>query len=140
MIPPCVDLFVYGTLRRQSDHSLARTLAAEASYLGSAEMMGRLYLVDGYPGMVPSEHDDEWVQGEVFRLHDAERSFTWLDKYEGCGPSHAPPYEFERVRAEARLEVGETVACWVYLYRGQVSEDRRILSGDYFGSDRGHAP
>jgi gamma-glutamylcyclotransferase (GGCT)/AIG2-like uncharacterized protein YtfP len=84
--------------------------------------------------MILSSGSSEWVTGEVYRLHSPERTLAILDEYEGCGPHDDPPHEFERVLAEVVLDGGGRVRCWMYLYRGQPVEQRRIHSGDYFAS------
>ncbi|MEC4749948.1 gamma-glutamylcyclotransferase [Methylomicrobium sp. Wu6] len=47
-------LFVYGTLRRGSDHPIARHLADNAEWLGFGEFHGLLFDIGAYPGAVPS--------------------------------------------------------------------------------------
>src|SRR5580692_8490754 len=61
-------LFVYGTLMRGFDHPMARLLARSADFVGAARCRGRLYLVKHYPGLVKSDHADDIVFGELFRL------------------------------------------------------------------------
>jgi len=128
------NLFVYGTLRRESENAFARTLAGEATFVGRGRTQGRLYAIESYPGMISSSNPGEWVTGEVYRLHSPERTLATLDEYEGCGPHDAPPYEFERVLAEVMLDGGGRVRCWTYLYRRPPLEQHSIHSGDYFAS------
>jgi gamma-glutamylcyclotransferase (GGCT)/AIG2-like uncharacterized protein YtfP len=65
----------------------------------------------------------DWVVGDVFELRDGA-TLVALDEYEGSE-------EFRRVPATAVLENGDLVECWVYEYIGPVSEERRIVSGDW---------
>jgi gamma-glutamylcyclotransferase (GGCT)/AIG2-like uncharacterized protein YtfP len=123
-------LFVYGTLRRKSVHPMARFLAERAAYLGRAKMRGRLYDLGRYPGMTPAELSDDWVHGELYQLHAPEETLDALDRYEGC-PLPGEPALFERAVGEAVTETGESRSVWVYWYRGEVSAERRIRSGDY---------
>ena len=127
----CPNLFVYGTLRRGSPHPLARTLEDQASFIGNGRMQGRLYGMDRYPGMIASSDPRDWVIGDLYRLHDPGTILAILDEYEGCGATGTPPYEFERVLAAALADSGTPVECWVYLYRGRVTEEARILGGDF---------
>jgi len=115
-------LFVYGTLRSGFQNEFARLLAERETLLGGARIHGKLYDIGRYPGLVLSPAPEEWAIGEVFRLHDADRTLAILDQYEGG--------EFTRVTATILMEAGEQLA-WVYVYNGQVAEERRILSGDY---------
>lgn len=124
-------LFVYGTLRKDSRRSMHHLLARHAEFVGHAQIPGRLYLLDGYPGLVPSSEHHAWVRGDVYVLEDPSEVLARLDDYEGCGPNDAKPYEFERVQREVVLESGESVLAWVYVYAGSVAGKREILSGDY---------
>jgi gamma-glutamylcyclotransferase (GGCT)/AIG2-like uncharacterized protein YtfP len=78
-------LFVYGTLMRGFDHPMARLLSRVADFIGEARCRGRLYLVRHYPGLVLSDHVDEFVFGELFRLRHVEESLREFDMYEACG-------------------------------------------------------
>jgi gamma-glutamylcyclotransferase (GGCT)/AIG2-like uncharacterized protein YtfP len=143
---PLLDtLFVYGTLRSQCRNRFARLLAERATLVGPARARGRLYRIGSYPGLVPSEAPDEWVTGELYRLHNASALLPILDDYEGCGPRHVAPFEFERIISEAllsnncqprrrqarpvsdnlgprvvprgqRLDGKQPVPCWLYIY------------------------
>ena len=62
----CRLLFVYGTLRRQSPHPMARYLARHARYVGTARVAGRLYDLGPYPGMLPAAEADDFVHGDLF--------------------------------------------------------------------------
>ena len=124
-------LFVYGSLRQASSESLLATFANGATFSGRARVRGRLYRLGDYPGLVCTEGDTTWVQGEVFTLDDPPSALSRLDDYEGCGPNHAEPHEFERVELEVTLESGETQLAWVYLYRRPTQPESLIESGDY---------
>ena len=122
-------LWVYGSLRRGCANQYARMLESSARYVGWARVQARLYRIDQYPGIRLVSGADEWVVGDIFRVTDPQ-TLLILDDYEG-------PNEYRRVNAEAVLETGERIQCWVYEYIGPVSEDRRILSGDWLAdSDR----
>ena len=116
-------LFVYGTLRRRCANQHARLLDAGAKFLGSAKVQGRLYRVKWYPGIRLKAQENEWVVGEVFHLRDPA-TLAALDQYEGTD-------EYQRVLTMAVLENGVRVRCWVYEYIGRVTEERRIVSGDW---------
>ena len=119
-------LFVYGTLRPGTPIAHARMLAERATLRGGAAVRGRLYRIAHYPGFVAGDGDEAWIPGEVFELPPGDDLLDVLDAYEGCGPSHPPPHEFERIRVMARF-VDETCApVWVYEFRGEVDESRRI--------------
>jgi gamma-glutamylcyclotransferase (GGCT)/AIG2-like uncharacterized protein YtfP len=122
-------LFVYGTLRRGSPHEMARFLAGASRWHGSGRAPGRLYHLGWYPGLVEPQADGEWVRGDVFELHEPEKTLPLLDEYEGCG--QASTTGFERRRVTVQLDAGLTLSCWAYLYRGQPGDAQWIVSGDY---------
>src|SRR5438105_3735016 len=95
--PDCLhpdELFVYGTLRSGQPNQFARLLAEAATLLGPGRVRGRLYQVNSYPGLILSDGPDEWVKGEVYRLHNSSTLLPVLDDYEGCGSQDTPPFEF----------------------------------------------
>jgi gamma-glutamylcyclotransferase (GGCT)/AIG2-like uncharacterized protein YtfP len=83
-------------------------LSAHAEFLGPATVRGSIYKIAHYPGY--REEPDGVVYGELYRVD----SFESLDEYEGD--------EYERVM------IGEW---WIYRYKGEVAEERRIVSGDF---------
>jgi gamma-glutamylcyclotransferase (GGCT)/AIG2-like uncharacterized protein YtfP len=104
-------------------------LAREARFLGEALAPGRLYDLGEFPGMKDPASPGEEVRGEVYELEEA--LLLRLDEYEGCGPDDPQPSAFARCRRRARLADGRTAEVWVYLYRAEIEEQRRIASGDY---------
>jgi gamma-glutamylcyclotransferase (GGCT)/AIG2-like uncharacterized protein YtfP len=83
--------------------------------------------VKSYPGIRLRETPftqtaDEWVVGDLFRVRDPA-TLSALDEYEGS--------EYRRVLTTAVLENGDETRCWVYEYIGRVTEERRIVSGDW---------
>jgi gamma-glutamylcyclotransferase (GGCT)/AIG2-like uncharacterized protein YtfP len=116
-------LFVYGTLRRGSDHQAARILAEQAQFVAAARVPGRLYDFGRYPGATRSHRTKEWVIGEVFSLDEPAIVLGVLDDYEGL--------EYERATVSASLDDGRIIECWIYWYRGD-SAGPLIESGDWF--------
>jgi gamma-glutamylcyclotransferase (GGCT)/AIG2-like uncharacterized protein YtfP len=121
-------LFVYGTLRRGCANRHAELLDRSATFLGSARVAGRLYRVEWYPGLTLRDASDEWVVGDVFQVREQE-TLAALDEYEGSE-------EYQRVLTSAVLENGERVPCWVYEFIGPVTEERRIVSGDWLAENQ----
>jgi gamma-glutamylcyclotransferase (GGCT)/AIG2-like uncharacterized protein YtfP len=116
-------LFVYGTLRKGASHPPHRTLAREARFAGTATFQGRLYDLGRYPGVVVSSNRTDRVYGEIYRLGQAAAVFKRLDRYEGG--------HFKRRRLPVSISTGKKISAWVYLYCGEVRENKRIRSGDY---------
>jgi pyruvate carboxylase len=61
-------IFVYGTLRKDSDHDMYRVLARSSIFVGDATVNGDLYNLDTYPGLVLSSDAHSIVYGEVYEL------------------------------------------------------------------------
>lgn len=124
-------LFVYGTLRADSAHPMARFLAHHARLMGPARAPGRLYHLGDYPGMVPAQEDADWVRGDLFELKDAEAVLAALDRYEGCIADYPQPYLFRRSQIDVITTEQGTLRAWVYWYDMPVRDDQRILGGEY---------
>src|SRR5262249_22639893 len=105
----CLNLFVYGTLRRRANNKHSRLLSANARFLGNARMPGRLCRMGKYAAAVPSDKPGEWVQGEVFHLAEPSRILRVLDEYEGP--------EWKRSITRVRLDRGRWLEAWVYVPR-----------------------
>lgn len=122
-------LFVYGTLKRSFNHPMHALLVQHAEYAGSAAMCGRMYRVAHYPGVVRSDDTAHVVQGELYRLTNAETLLGLLDDYEECSPSHSQPHEYVRKTCPVSLRDSQQVQAWVYLYAREVSALPLIASG-----------
>jgi len=124
-------LFVYGSLRKDFSSPAREVLDEHAEYVGEATFQGKLYKIDWYPGVVPSDDPDDTVIGEVYKIIDRDEVFSKLDRYEGCSPADPKPHAFVRKQRLVTLNNGGTVDAWIYLYTRPVSGKDRIISGDY---------
>jgi pyruvate carboxylase len=115
-------LFVYGSLRRGGGNRFAELLQRSGQLVGGGKVQGRLYEIAEYPGLVRSEDQGRWVQGEVYRLI-TKSVWDALDEYEG------PDYRREIV--EAYLDSGKRVRVAAYVYVRRVEGKREIESGDW---------
>lgn len=132
-------LFVYGTLRRDARPLPISPLCRGWVFKGYGSVEGELYDFGAYPGAVPpptpgggreSGPLGARVRGEIYELPDPTGMLPLVDRYEGCGPEHLPPHEFERERVEVALDDGGVVEAWIYWYR-PIPRGRRLVSGDY---------
>lgn len=120
-------LFVYGTLRGEARHPMHAVLAGAGHCLGRAEVAGRLYRVDWYPGLVIDDASDgDRVTGDVWVLDD-DRALRELDTYEGS--------EFARRPVTATLADGSAVHAEAFIYHGEHDSGSRIPSGDWLRPD-----
>ncbi len=101
-------IFVYGSLRRGYDNRYAQLLHANATFLGEARMRGRKVQAGEYLGMKGALTAEDWVEGEIFEMHNAQTLLPQLDSYEG--------EEYERRPQMAALADRRELECWVYLY------------------------
>jgi len=124
-------LFVYGTLRREFNHPLARRLARQAHFIGQGSVPGRLYDLGDYPGLVPASTAGEQVLGDVYHLTDLARLLPLLDDYEECLPTDPFNSLYLRQEMTVSLAGGGSCRAWVYLFNRPVKSFRLIPSGDY---------
>lgn len=127
-------IFVYGSLLTRAAHPMGDKLRREATLVGAASIQGRLYRVSWYPGVVLSDNPADHVYGEVYRLAEPLASLRWLDEYEGITPGPtgvAESDQYERRIVRVRLESGEPLDAWMYLYRRPVTDLERVASGHW---------
>jgi gamma-glutamylcyclotransferase (GGCT)/AIG2-like uncharacterized protein YtfP len=121
-------LFVYGTLRRGSDHPNAARLADESAWLGTATLTGTLYRVCWHPALTLAGIDA--VTGDLLRLHDPAASLPWLDAFEGCAVDDPLPHDYRRERTQVMTADGPATAL-VYVWNLPLGGLERIASGDW---------
>ncbi|EGW21281.1 gamma-glutamylcyclotransferase family protein [Methylobacter tundripaludum] len=109
-------IFVYGTLRRDTNSEMSHLLAKQAEFVDDATYQGRLFKVDYYPGAVSSNNPNDVVQGEVYLLHRTDVALPLLDQYEEFGPEFPEPNEYIRQKQSVSLKSGRFVTAWVYVY------------------------
>jgi gamma-glutamylcyclotransferase (GGCT)/AIG2-like uncharacterized protein YtfP len=126
-------LFVYGTLREDVGHEMYHVLARNASFLGEATVVGTLYDLGQYPGLVPDDGTKETVTGELYRIQEAilDHTFEILDDYEGVGPNDPMPHEYKREIIPVSLNDGRRLDAWAYVLNLSPEGLRKISSGDY---------
>jgi gamma-glutamylcyclotransferase (GGCT)/AIG2-like uncharacterized protein YtfP len=124
-------IFVYGSLRKNISSPASEVLDEHAEYVGEATFQGKLYKIDWYPGVVPSDDPDDIVFGEVYKITDKDHVLSALDRYEGCSPEDPKPHAFVRKQRLVTLNNRGTIDAWIYLYTRSVSGKDRIDSGDY---------
>jgi gamma-glutamylcyclotransferase (GGCT)/AIG2-like uncharacterized protein YtfP len=123
-------VFVYGTLRKDARGSVQSALTRDWTFEGYGTVAAALYDLGAYPGAVASAGTGARVRGEVYCLPDVAETLQLLDHYEGCGPGHSPPFEFERAAVDVQLEQGGTARAWIYWYQPE-PRGRVLASGDY---------
>lgn len=128
-------LFVYGTLRRDSNNDMYRLLARHARFLSDGWFNGKLYNVTYYPCAIPSEIPEDKVYGEIYELLDPEYILPSLDDYEECSEKFPDPKEYRREMRQISLVNGDVIGAWVYIYNLDVGNLHPIKSGDFFNQN-----
>jgi gamma-glutamylcyclotransferase (GGCT)/AIG2-like uncharacterized protein YtfP len=127
----CNSLFVYGTLRRDSNNEMFHLLARFADFVDCATYQGKLYIIEDYPGVIPSEYSLDIVHGEVYKLRNQNMVLPLLDKYEECGSDFPEPTEYIRKIQPVRLRKGEIISAWIYIYNRSTDMLNEVPSGDF---------
>ncbi|WP_438970022.1 gamma-glutamylcyclotransferase family protein [Methylophaga sp.] len=122
-------LFVYGTLMKTSEHNMHRVLAEHSEFVSHAWLLGKLYQIHDYPGVIESSSPDDRVYGELYRLTKADLVLPQLDDFEECSAAFPEPREYIRKRILVNLSPEETEMAWAYIYNHPVSDHKRIMSG-----------
>lgn len=126
-------LFVYGTLRRDAGHAMAKLLAASSTHVGLGWFQGRIYRVSWYPCAIPSDAAADRVVGDVFALQPEASAeiLETLDEYEGTKTEGGRPPYYRRERRRVTLEDGRKIEAWIYLFNRPTDRLERIESGDF---------
>ena len=124
-------LFVYGKLRRGLTNPYAQQLEQQGHFLGQAYYRGKLYLVQDYPGVIPSDDPACQVIGDLYQLLHPDALLPVLDDFEGCGPGFSAPTEYIRCLQTVTLTTGAAQQAWIYLYNHPITDFTEIQPADY---------
>ena len=119
-------VFVYGTLRRGGSNSFRMD---GAEFVSAGKVMGRLYAISWYPGLVLERGSEETVDGDLFRVGPDQ--LAALDEFEGISANEIEGAEYRRVKTEVTTGNGEVIVAWAYEWIGPFDDANRIVSGDW---------
>jgi len=124
-------LFAYGTLMPGCAPARMHHACAGMEVVGRGTARGILYDFGEFPGLVEG---DGTVSGVILRVPQA----VWakLDEYESCPGPGCEDGLFQRVKTRAKLDDGEEVQCWVYVYARDLTGAKRVASGRWMSRDR----
>lgn len=108
---------------------MADWLRARALHIGAAYTRGDLFLLDGYPALIPGEAGS--VLGNIYRLYDdGDEVLAALDEYEECSARFPAPQEYERRVIIVEAPDGPLQA-WAWIYARPIEGREKITSGDF---------
>ncbi len=138
-----VNLFVYGTLRREERQRITPDrfdipafrrnafletgkILDDAPFLGFATTSGKLFDVGRYPGMIEGEGQ---VYGEVYQVEPD--GLSMIDLLEGFDPENLSESHYLRQEVELMVNGNEKLNGEAYYYNLEIDHLPLIPSGDY---------
>jgi gamma-glutamylcyclotransferase (GGCT)/AIG2-like uncharacterized protein YtfP len=131
-------LFAYGTLQPGCAPAKVAHLAAKLRVVGEGFVRGALYDLGGYPGAIPDENSENQIAGTVMLLPEDESALRRLDAYEGFDPRSPETSEYVRELRHVELVTGDSLQCWIYIFKGKPDQSRVIASGVWGKVSGGH--
>jgi gamma-glutamylcyclotransferase (GGCT)/AIG2-like uncharacterized protein YtfP len=122
-------LFAYGTLQPGRAPTHIAHLAAKLRPVGEGFVRGVLYDMGGYPGAVPDENAKSRIAGTVMLLPEDKSVLRQLDAYEGFDPRSPETSEYVRELRRVELVTGDSLQCWIYIYKWKPDPERAIVNG-----------
>lgn len=120
---PLLPFFVYGLLRPGLEGFVELGLVDRVDSRGSDRIVGTLYDLGNYPGLIPG--GDKVIIGELLMPRDAG-VITLMDTYELYDPADSDGSEYLRVTTTT-LDRGVDV--WVYAYNRSVEGYPQLSDG-----------
>ena len=112
-------LFVYGSLRKGL---YASRILKSSAFVGMGVVENyALYNLGRYPGAKPKV--GYRIKGEVYSITD--ELFQVLDRFEDC------PVLYKRELVDVKMDSGDVLKAWMYVYNLPVSERKIIRGGDW---------
>lgn len=124
-------LFVYGSLKRNFPHPYAEKLSNHATFIGTAIFQGKMFRIRYYPAVIPSYDPQDFIHGELFKLHDPSFILPKLDAYEDYYPESPDSSLFIRTTKRTINSAGIHQNCWIYLYNRSTHNLQQITSGHF---------
>lgn len=110
---------------------MSRFLSENSELVGKGHILGILYRISWFPGVVLSDNSSDKVFGTIFKLKNSDNVFSVLDDYEGFYEDNLKESLFKRVQTTVFLENADPLISWVYLYNQNIENSQRIISGDF---------
>ncbi len=121
-------VFVYGTLLQgESRHDML----LPAVEVLEACRQARLFDLGSYPGMLPPLRPTDVVHGQFVRVAGLDGLLERLDLVEGFRQAGDPDNLFERRIVTVEAGDGRSRQAWAWFYNHGVSDEQRVLCGDW---------
>jgi gamma-glutamylcyclotransferase (GGCT)/AIG2-like uncharacterized protein YtfP len=127
-------LFVYGTLRRGASADLSLQYPDNVRWLRHGWVLGQLFQVSYYPGLV-LEATGNRIVGDLFELLNPDLQLACLDDFEGCSERFPMPHEYQRQMTEIFSDSAPPLPAWVYVYHAPTHGLDTIPSGNFLKSE-----
>jgi gamma-glutamylcyclotransferase (GGCT)/AIG2-like uncharacterized protein YtfP len=124
-------LFAYGTLQDGLAPPEIAPLIHNLRRLGDGSVLGTLYDLGRFPGLVVDSGANREVYGAVYELPDDPAILRTLDDYEGFNPQAPNRSLFVRSSRVVTLNHGKKLNCWVYIYNRSPGSAPVVLSGRF---------
>jgi gamma-glutamylcyclotransferase (GGCT)/AIG2-like uncharacterized protein YtfP len=122
-------VFFYGTLMSGFKRAGRSRVEAHLTAMGRGSIGAALFDLGIYPAAIPST--DSRVNGEVYRISDADHVLPILDEIEGHRPTEPDTSLYRRIETPVTMADGQVAPAWVYFYNAPLGQAQRIESGDY---------
>ena len=126
--PATALLFVYGTLRPNARNEYAAYLRQRSTFVGTAQLRGRLYRIDWFPGAIHDPAAPTVVRGDILQLHQPAELLAYLDDYEDVTADDTGI--FLRRMVPVQTTDGSRLV-WTYLLNQPTDNLPLIDSGDF---------
>jgi gamma-glutamylcyclotransferase (GGCT)/AIG2-like uncharacterized protein YtfP len=125
------DLFVYGTLTKESaPHEIAGAVK-KLKYVGQGFVLGHLCDLGKYPGAILDTDAGSKIFGKTYELLKDRDVLNRLDAYEEFDPRRPTKSLFVRTQASISRPNRKKLKGWVYEYNRNVDERPLIENGRY---------
>jgi gamma-glutamylcyclotransferase (GGCT)/AIG2-like uncharacterized protein YtfP len=94
-------------------------------------VLGMLYNVSWFPGVVLNNFTTNKVYGTLFKIEAVDTVFDVLDAYEGVDKTNAYKSLFVRQLVKVHADDHQCYTAWIYIYNKAVDDLELIPSGDF---------
>ena len=124
-------LFVYGTLRKEFQHSTFKNIEPYVQFINKGHFMGHQFEIDWYPGAINTKENAYPIIGDIYEVFD-KKVWEILDEYEGCSTKDRLPHEYIKKRLDITTSSKKQLKAIVYLFALSTDGYKELTSGDFW--------